>query len=62
MNEWSVFLAGVGLVLDIVGVCFLFVTTSARRVEAEMVSKAMSEITDEKSYCQMLWIGDLRRT
>ena len=41
------FFVGFGLVLDIIGVCFLFVTTSARHTEAEMVSKVMRKITDE---------------
>ena len=55
MNEWSVFLhaleglwpAGAGLVLDIIGVCILFRTTSVKRVEAEIVFTVMSETTDE---------------
>ena len=47
MNEWIVFFVGFGLVLDIIGVCFLFVTTSARHTEAEMYSKVIRKITDE---------------
>ena len=47
MNEWSVFLAGAGLLLDIGGVCLLFLTTSARRVEAEIAFNILRETTDK---------------
>lgn len=37
----------IGLTMDIVGVLILFVCTSTRRIEAEIVYEAMRDITDE---------------
>ena len=42
-------LAGASLVLDIIGVCLLFWTTSARRVETEIVFRTMSDFKIEEN-------------
>ena len=38
---------GTGLVLDIIGVGVLFVTTSSRKLEAEMVFKSLAAFTND---------------
>ena len=41
-------LAGAGLILDIIGVCLLFVTTSMKHIEAELAFNMMRLPTDKR--------------
>ena len=44
----SLGLAGAGLLLDIVGVCLLLLTTSMKRIEAELAFNMMKLLTDAR--------------
>ena len=48
-------LIGIGLIIDIIGIIIIFICTSSRKIEADIVYRAMRHLTDEMTGGEWLY-------